>query len=252
MIRKITLTFLLCYSALGTDLSFCYEFNDYYPFTNKKNKINGPGIIIEIINEAAKKSGLNVVAYRSSWKRCKEDLRNGRADITAAMIWTKKRSEWAVFPMKNGTVDTDKFLWKARYMIHTGSSSRVQWDGAKLGPSGVKISAPEGYVAYKLLDDIGVLPNEKFKAAQAMKLVSINRLDGFVIDELIGRNLLKNLGLEKSVTTLDKPFLETLWYAALSRKFKKQSPEKAISFHNQIEIVRKEMKEALVKKYISN
>jgi polar amino acid transport system substrate-binding protein len=247
---KFLLFFLVFSNSYAQSFKFCYEADTYYPFTNDSTSKEKPGILVEIIKEASKRSGLNLSIYRSSWKRCMSDLKQGKADVIAAMIWTNERAKWAVFPIIDSRLDSEKYVWKARYMIHKRKGSGLTWNGVSFNPKKAKISAPEGYVAYNKLKKLNNLPAKNFKATQALQLISKKRLDGFVLEELIGKTLVNKLNLSKTIVSLEKPMFETLWYAPLSSEFVYKNPVKAKTFFSEVKKVRIEKMEGLKKKYL--
>ncbi|WP_127717991.1 ABC transporter substrate-binding protein [Halobacteriovorax sp. HLS] len=249
MFFKLFTIFIISSASMGLELRFCYEFDTYYPFTNKATETNKQGIIPDIVAAAAAEVGVELVTYRASWKRCLMDFKNGTSDVIAAAIWSKERDEWSQFPKINGQLDKENYLWKADYLIHQHIESPQLWDGEKFIDKNLKISAPEGYIAYKKLAEAGVLNEEKLKADQGMLLVQAKRIDGYIVEALIGRNIIKRLGIEDKIVPAEKPYFSSLWYAPLSKKFSKKYPSLSEKFLQSVGSKRKELKEKLLKKY---
>lgn len=249
MFFKLLTIFLITSASMATDLRFCYEFDTYYPFTNKLGNSSELGIIPDIVTAAAAEAGLNLITYRASWKRCLMDFKSGTSDVIAAAIWSEDRDKWGEFPKIDGKLDKEAYLWRADYFIHKHIGTAQIWDGKKFLREGLKLSAPEGYIAYNKLSKAGVLNEEKLKADQGMMLVQAKRIDGYIVEALIGANILKRLGIEKQIVTEKSPYFSSLWYAPLSKKFFQKHPELSKKFLAAVGAKRKQLKDRLVKKY---
>lgn len=247
---KFIFLFLILQTTFAMDLRVCYESSPYYPYLNEDQSGRAPGILVEIIEEATKHIDINLVLYRSSWKRCLTDLKRGLADGIFAAIWSSEREEWASFPKdKNGKLDVNRFLWKVNYKVHVRKDSKITWNGKQFSKSDIKVSAPRNYIAFDLLEKLNVVPRIYYKASQGLRLVAKKRLDGFVIEEKIGKNLLRKHGLTKDVVPLKNNFFEAIWYLPLSKKFYKKHSEIAEKLFTAINDSRVNLKEDLVKKY---
>jgi len=250
MVFKFLFLILIIQSTSALDLKVCYESAGYYPYLTNANSDENPGILLEIILAAAKKTELNLVLYRSSWKRCQTDLKRGHADGIFAAIWSLEREGWASFPKnKKSEVDDRRYLWKSIYKVHVSKDSKLTWNGKQFSQKDVKVAAPRGYIAYQMLEDLNVLPEVIYKASQGLKLVGKKRLDGYVIEEQIGKNLIRKNGLTKQVVSIENNFFEALWYLPLSKSFYKKNPKVAEKFFTAINESRIKLRIDLIKKY---
>jgi polar amino acid transport system substrate-binding protein len=252
MINKVVLIFILSLASHSTELKFCYEAEAMYPYTNHADAKVKRGIFVDIIEAVSKELNLKLKIYRSSWTRCKEDLRSGSADVITAVIWTKERDKWAVFPKVGDLPDGGRNLWQGIYKVHKKRGSNLGWDGKSFNKKSVKIGAPTGYVAYKKLKKMNALTSNNLKVAQGLKLVSKSRIDGYVVDEVIGKSILKEQNIEDQIETIARPFMTSNWYAPLSLKFYRSNPELAEKFFNSVSRYRKENEKKLIQKYLGN
>ena len=252
-LKKLFLLFFLLNTAHAFELRYCYEAESLYPFTNvigaEKDR---NGVFFDILSAVTKELDIKLVGYRSSWSRCKTDLKSGKADIIAVVIWTPERDKWAVFPKTEGIVDQSKSIWEAIYRVHTKKGSDLIWSGSSFNKSNARIGAPSGYVAYAKLDQLGVLPDKNLKAAQAFKLISRERLDGYVLEEVIGQNIAINNNLVEEIQTIEKPFMTSSWFAPVSRKFYKENPELSEKIFSHLAEYRRKNQGTLLKKYLGN
>lgn len=211
-------------------LRICYESDDSMPFWTDAQQAQ-PGLLVELVQAAAEQAELRLEFQRKPWKRCLMQLQNGQSDGIFAAIWQADRDTWGQFPGRDPQhdrpVDRDYRLWQADYPIITRIDSPLQWDGQQFSGLHYGLSAPLGYIASQRLQALGVLATASHSAEKALKLVTLGRLDGYVIERQIGNTHIHKLGLQPNLKVLPIPLLEADWYLPLSHRFTEQHPELA-------------------------
>lgn len=211
-------------------LRICYESDDAMPFWTDAQQAK-PGLLVELIQAAARQADLRLAFQRQPWKRCVMQLQSGQSDGIFAAIWQADRDAWGQFPGRDPQralpVDRNYRLWQADYPIITRVDSSLQWDGQQFSGLQHGLSAPLGYIASQRLQALGVLATASQSAEKALKLVALGRLDGYVIERQIGNTHIRELGLQSNLKVLPIALLEADWYLPLSHRFTEQHPELA-------------------------
>lgn len=211
-------------------LRMCYETEDAPPFIGDHQSAT-PGLLLELVKSAAQQLDLRLEFQRQPWKRCILQLQSGQSDGIFAAIWQADRDAWGQFPgrdpQREQPVDRNYRLWQVDYPIITRIDSPLQWDGQQFSGLQHGLSAPLGYIASQRLQALGVLATASHSAEKALKLVTLGRHDGYVIERQIGNTHIHKLGLQPNLKVLPIPLLEADWYLPLSHRFTDQHPELA-------------------------
>jgi polar amino acid transport system substrate-binding protein len=237
--RLITAALLSPLSAMADPLPvlrICYELQDSMPFwtlATDQNK-SRPGLLLELIQPAAEQAGLRLEFQRQPWKRCILQLQQGQSDGIFAAIWQPERDTWGQFPgrdtQRNIPVQRDYRLWQVDYPIIVRKGGTLDWDGEHFSGTRNGLSAPLGYVATQQLETLGVLAKPTYSAETALKLIAVDRLDGYVLERQIAANYIRTAGLQEQLGFLPKPLFAADWYLPLSHQFYRQHPELAQRF----------------------
>lgn len=211
--KKIVILILLNLNIFG--LTFCIEDIDNSPFINKQTS----GILVEIIKKSLSNLKIDYNFKAMPWKRCLRDLERGEVDASFAIIWSKERSEKYLFPMKNGEIDNSKSIWDAEYKVFTSKESKLILRNGKFENTTFGLDAPPGYIARELLEKAGVATEQSHQPEAGLTLTLKNRIDGYIINELIGLELMKRVSPTKAFKVLDEPFLTSSWFVPFSKKY---------------------------------
>ncbi len=256
----ITLSLLMPATVLADApqvLRICYETQDSLPFYAAVTEQSParPGLLLELIQSAAKQANLALELQRQPWKRCILQLQQGQSDGIFAAIWQPERDSWGQFPgrdrQSNAPVQRHYRLWQVDYPIMARRGGTLGWDGKQFSGTRNGLSAPLGYVANQQLDALGVLAKPTYSAEIALKLVALGRLDGYVLERQIARNYIRTLGLQTQLVFLPKPLLSADWYLPLSHQFYRQHPEVAQRFWQALAEQREARGAELSSRYLS-
>lgn len=241
--------FLLCLTLAfpleATLLRVCYENSEMQPYTHGDDVSPEPGFLPDLIEQASKESNLNLVFYRRPWGRCMLDLEQGQAEGIFPLIWTAEREQWAAFPqLATGGLDPERYLWEGSYSIFVRYGSNLRWDGERFSQLKNGVAAPFGYVAQQRLNQLGIPGPQHISVEKGLALVALKRLDGYVVDSLIGKYLIHKYGLNNDLTTLRVPFMSSKWYLALSKHFVRHHPDHAQELWTALEKIRHKQRDA--------
>ena len=244
--RIFTISLLLTVTATSAqtsenlELIICHEANSYPPYVYLSG--GAPtGILVKTIEHAAHLSAAKITFYSAPWLRCQKDVQSGRANALFAMVKTPEREKLYQFPSDN---PDSFFLWQAQYPVFYKQSN--EFDLANYQPNR-GLAAPLGYVVTDTLKKRNWLSPYAYEPSEGLPMVAIDKLDGYVVERLIGKSLIDQLKLSDKVVATEKSLLNTNWYIPFNREFYKVNKAKINHFWRQVAKARKQQ-EALLKK----
>lgn len=239
---------MACVTA-AQELRVCAENADYSPYINPQ----GQGILKDLVELAAVKSALTVSYVHRPLKRCLAMVQQGELDAMLAIGWTQTRGESLIYPMdKQRQLRENQRIWLSEFIIFSHKDSLLEWDGAVFKGLKFGIGTPLGYVSEQTLRQVGALSPNSVTLEQGLTLVSLGRLDGYVIEQQIGWQVAKKLGLEAKLKTLPTPLFELPWYVAFSPVYFQSNPEQVSRFWQALEMQREQHFEAIKSRYEIN
>lgn len=238
-------------SASSSDpLIICYEDQHFPPYIldpTQHSPLKG-GIIYDYIVQSAKLLDHPITFERKPWKRCQMELQYGDVDAMFATIYTEDRDSWAAFPKTRGLPD-NRYLHNATYPVFVSASSKLRWDGKAFHPPTAVVQSVPGYISESMLLAMDMQPITALQPKEALPLIASGRLDGYVLEDNIGRSLTKELALGDTVTVLPEPFLQQPWYLAFSKHRYAQDPELVEMFWTLLREVRETQGPEILRRY---
>lgn len=218
-------------------LRICYEADEFQPYLNGVDQVpaSNPGLMIEqLLMPSATQAGFRLELYRRPWNRCVSDMQNTLTDAILPAAWTKERESWGRFPgperNQTGRVDRTYAIWPVRYSIIVARDSPLEWDGNKFSNLQHGLGAPLGHLASQRLEELGALQSSSIRPKTALNMILHQRLDGYVLEELIAQALINQNGLQAQLKTLQLPLLQTDWYVPVTHKFYAAQPDRVWLF----------------------
>jgi polar amino acid transport system substrate-binding protein len=252
--RFLVLIFVLILSKgfAAEPFVICYENENFPPFLlgTTQHKTVDAGILPDLIDLSAAQLGVEIEYQRLPWKRCLNSVERGEADALFAVIFTEPRDAWAAYPKTNGEPDS-RYLYLSEYPVFVESSSTLQWDGELFNPVKPMVQSVPGYVAEQRLVEMGISPMLPLQPQEAMPMVAAGRIDGYVVERLIGQQILADLELTERITTLPTAFLAQPWYLAFSKTRYAADGATIEALWNEIERQRQQVGESLQRRYLN-
>ena len=212
------------------NLRLCYETESFQVFSSVDPEyvLSTSNIFIDRINQALKNSGFQGIFYRRPWGRCIQDLVSGSYDVIFPTVWMKGRDKWGRFPRDgDGKLDNSRAIRKATYRVYTPVNSTLNWDGKQFSGLSSGIGAPYGYVVYHMLKSMGYLSPIDFSVEEGFKMLALNRLDGYVLEEQVAGELIEKFHYQEKVSVLPLAFHISYFHLLLSHQFYRRDPEGA-------------------------
>lgn len=238
-------------------LRLCHELEDLPPYisSNESNRdLPQPGLVLELIERAARHAQVQVQMHRQPWMRCMHEVQAGTSDGAFVAVWQADRDVWGQFPgrdlQRQKPVDPYYRLWRVDYPIIVRKDSALQWDGQRFQGLTYKLSSPLGYAARQHLEDLGALNTTSLTPAKALKLVARGRLDGYVLERHVGQELIQRLQLGEQLELLPLPLFNDDWYLPLSHQFYQRYPEVAERFWQALAMQREAFAKQLAQRYL--
>ena len=239
---KLVITFICSVFFSNTinaqpTLKICHENNHYPPYIYLDDaKLSG--ILIEIIKLASKQTQFKVEFYAKPWARCQKDVKAGTAHALFAMISTHERQQDFAFP-PNAQLQ-NWHLWTAQYPVFTPINNKFDIDNYRPQKG---IGAPRGYVVWQKLQEKNWLSPYQYEAVEGLNMLAINKLDGYVVERLIGLNLMNENNLSNKIKMSEFSMLDTRWYAPFNKNYYKNNREQVHIFWQKLASARKDLEQ---------
>lgn len=238
----------LSFSAYAGAFSLCVEDADYPPLLLAKDLDGQAGLLPDMARAAGAEHGQSMTLLRRPWKRCIAMLRSGQVDALAAAFWSPERESWGAFPKRAGQAtgaDGDLRLWREEYRVFVPPQGKLRYDGHNFSGLSSGIGAPPGYIVWQRLKDAGVLSDTVLPPKVGLRLVALQRLDGYVIERSIGENLLRVLGISEQVSLLPQTYYEDDAYLVFSHQFQQTNPQLTQAIWHSLPAIREQYLKAL-------
>jgi polar amino acid transport system substrate-binding protein len=206
----IGLFLFLSPSYAAPKLKICHEASNYPPYIYQQDN-QAQGLLVDIILGAAEALNIQIEFDAKPWNRCQKDVKTGRSHALFAMIKTPKRANEYAFPL-----DEKNHLWTAKYPIFTSKKARFSLSNYTPDKG---LGAPLGYVVWQKLKERGWLTPYQYTPEQGLKMVANGKLDGYVVERLIGLHLLHENQLSDHIIHSEENLLDTIWYLPFNRSF---------------------------------
>ncbi|RTR39167.1 hypothetical protein EKG38_09595 [Shewanella canadensis] len=239
----------------GRPFRVCFEMQDNMPFIQGVPEdgvvvLGEHGVLADLLILAAEQHSIELSFSFMPWKRCIQQLGQGKVDGIIAAIWSSERDSWGVFPKMGEAVDNERAIWFVDYLIYIKSGSGLNWDGSNFSGVHYGIAAPLGYIAHQKLSELGVLHNQNLSLTDGFALLALERLDGYVVEESIGRRVINDLQLTDKLVSLATPFMRVHWFIPVSHQWYKAYPEFSLEFWLTLKGIRETQGEALLQHYL--
>ncbi len=215
---------LLAWGTLGTafaadkppSMKFCHEDVDVYPWVLKDR----PGLNVIHMRAVEQKLGVKFEISPLPWKRCQEDLREGKVDGIFAASFKTERLEIGHYPMAGDKTDAARAMMYDGYSLYRLKGGSAQWDGSKLTVAGA-VGAQPGYSIIDQLKQLGARVDEGAKTADDnLKKLVAGRIEAVALQTLEGDNALSSTPeFASKVEKVKPPLVDKPFFLMLSKQF---------------------------------
>jgi polar amino acid transport system substrate-binding protein len=229
MQRFLTRRFLaFCLLGLGAGTAMaaprptvplCFERQEVLPWRT----LDGGGLNFELLNEVARRAGIEFDYQSMPWKRCLAQLKANQVGGAFAVSFSRERLALGAYP-GGLNPDPERRTHVDRYLLVRRKGSRVDWNGKRFQNLDGRIGFQLGYSVGDFLRAQGVLVDEGSQRSDELlqKLVS-GRIDAAALGGGDALRLVRG-PLGKEIEVLPVPLLEKPYFLMLSHAFVAQQP----------------------------
>lgn len=224
--------FLICSNANAMDkisIKACVDDKPLFPMAMFDNN-NMTGIKFDLINLAIEKLkkkrllDIDLKIEQSPWKRCFEDIRNGKLDMIILAAYTKEREEILDYP-DGANIEKQSCTCKLMalcdgYTVITLKDNPFEYNGdPKLIPRPIRVSL--GYSVSDHLKELNIPFENSFDSDKAVQKL-LRDSEGSVLGNLHYAEFSVNYNKEfhNLIKYSKKPFLFRSYYYPISKKSK--------------------------------
>jgi polar amino acid transport system substrate-binding protein len=210
----------VCVGSIAADkpasVKLCHEDVDVYPWVLKDR----PGLNIAHLKAVEQKLGVKFDIAPLPWKRCQEDMREGKVDGIFAASFKTERTEMGHYPMAGDKPDAARAMMYDGYSLYRLKGGAAQWDGTKLTVAG-SVGAQPGYSIIDQLKQLGAKVDDGTKTADDnLKKLLAGRVDAVALQTLEGDNALAtNSEFAAKVEKVKPPLVDKPFFLMLSKQF---------------------------------
>jgi len=217
--KKLLLLLCSVYLFATTNIIVSYENKATYPYyTNPNSK--KLGFAIDVLKSIQKKLDVKFIFKREPGIRGLKNLAANKVDLLLFASYNKNREKIAVYPKKNGLIDTSKKSMELGYYLYKLKDSNITWNGKQFFNVNGLVGTTRGYSIVGFLKQLGISVNENnSNEADILKLLK-HRIVGVVnqsskIDLFLKTHPNIDLKVKKVYPAIKKK----AYYIVFSKKF---------------------------------
>jgi len=203
---------------------------EYAPYTSEK--LEGYGLASEVSSAAFNEMGYTVEIKFYPWKRCELLVQRGEADAVIPYAKTEEREKIYVYSQPIGFSKNKFFYSKKKF------KKEIVYENLEdLSP--YKIGGGVGYFYIPMFEKAGLNTEYIVSESGNMKKLNVGRIDFYILDELVGLNIIKELFPKNTndFGTLKKSYDESGMYLLFSKKNPK-ADKLAVEFNKGLEKIK--------------
>lgn len=230
--------------AQATELTFaCENKQDFPTVMGNSEKVldENPGMAVEAVRILEKKLSLKINIRRLPWKRCLNELEQGRVQGLFTISFKEKRKKLGMYPEKNGKVDPSRRFTSASYALYKLKGSDVNFDGTDFINITGRVGAPSGFSIVDDLKKRGLAVNESPSTEHDFKKMISGRLQAVAALEMNGDYyLLADKEFNKKIEKVTPLIVMKPYYFIVSNQFYKEKPQLAEKIFETIAEIRED------------
>jgi polar amino acid transport system substrate-binding protein len=207
------------------------------PFSMLNQQGEPAGIGIDMWRLWSQKSGIPVRFRLTDISRSLDEMKEGRADLHAGLLYSAERSEWLEFTKP--FLQTPAFLY---YQLEEKELSLKDFSDSRIGT--------QGPIPKQLFDKL--FPNSTQvvyeNIPQMIRAVDNQELDGYIADRTSSDFSLLRLGMRGDFIALGKPLFQITLHAAVA----KDNPELLSAINDGLSAITRDEMDAILTRWIDN
>jgi len=178
-------------------IKLCYEDDSVYPWITGTNE----GLVISEIHLIEKEVNMQFELIRLPWKRCQNEVKEGRIHAAIAASFNKDRAKWGSYPVDTkGGLNKELSLFTDSFFIYRRTDSAVRWQNHRFENLNQKnVGVQLGYSAGKDLEELGYPVTYLPTSEDLVAVLKSHSLEVIVLQNYEAQRLITlNPDLEKS------------------------------------------------------
>jgi polar amino acid transport system substrate-binding protein len=205
--------------ASKPSIPLCFERQEVLPWRT----LDGGGLNFELLNEVARRTGVEFDYQSMPWKRCLAQLKANQVGGAFAVSFSQERLALGAYP-GGQKADPQQRMHVDRYMLARRKGSRVDWDGKAFRNLDGRVGFQLGYSVGDFLRAQGVLVDEGSQRSDELlqKLVT-GRVEAAALGGGDALRLVRG-PLAEQIEVLPLPLVEKPYFLMLSHDFVAKQP----------------------------
>ncbi|MFZ6848799.1 hypothetical protein [Undibacterium sp. RuRC25W] len=140
-------------SSAENKLKFCYIDHSMSPWITGANQ----GLVLSAIHQAEHDLNQEFELLRLPWKRCLNEVKEGRIQAAIGASYMKERTIWGSYPTTtHGALNKDLRLFNANFYLYRHMNSKVRWHNQHLEHAdNLHVGVQLGYSVGRDLEKLG-------------------------------------------------------------------------------------------------
>ena len=205
----MTLVIFTASSSEGKPRTIQAVYTDWHPYTYQNNG-KASGFEIEILDAVMKTLNIRVEYINYPWKRCLNNLKEGKADILVSLLKTPEREKYAYFP--------DTHISISKTVFFTKKDSRVSFNGSYEALKGFNIGVIMGFSYDEAFDKADFLKIDSSVNTRTLITKLLNdRHDLAAENQAVVTACARQMGVRDKIRFLDPPIHSEKLYVGFSK-----------------------------------
>lgn len=200
----------------------CVQDQAFYPYILPQGK----GDFQRLTTQALKALPIKLDMAELPWPRCLRRVQDGQSD-GAIGGWLQERTAYAVYPMKNGALDTQRAIGTIRFAVYRRKGEPASWDGRRFElPAGATIGVQRSFSFVDALKARGVpVDSHSTSAAQLIDKLVHGRNALVIVQKEYGDLVLQDPKLAGLIEQLPQEYVDIDIYILFTKSFQAAHPQ---------------------------
>lgn len=221
-----------------------------YYFGNAGVIPSNPGPAVELVELAATRVGCHIQWARKPLKRIIRELEYNTVDATIALSFSKARTMFCVYPLKDAQPDSRFALWSLSYDFYVKQGSTLRWNGKDFNRKPISVGANAGYSVIADLARLGVTAEEAPGDLNNLEKLQSERIEAYAGQSLFVDQL-RERPEYRGIIKLTPPITRKDYFLVFSHGFYRTHSQTAEEIWRALPEIKKIHGDALNKKYQS-
>lgn len=221
-------------AAARPSIPLCFERQEVLPWRT----LDGSGLNFELLNEVARRSGIDFDYQSMPWKRCLAQLKANQVVGAFSVSFNAERQAFAAYP-GGRQADPNRRMHIDSYVLARRVGTKVDWDGKAFHDLDGRIGIQLGYSVGDFLRARNVPVDEgSQRADELVEKLLAGRVAAAALGGATAKRLMRNPAIAGKIEVRPVPLVEKPYYLLLSRQFVATDPALAERIWKNIEAVR--------------